>query len=61
MPMPVQHSRVATNEADASASALAEPQRVMDVQDVPSTSCPICMADHLQHPARIQACGHHFW
>ena len=59
--MPRQHSCVTTNEADASASALAEPQRVMDVQDVPSTSCRICMVDHLQHPARVQACGHQFW
>lgn len=59
--VPRQHSCMTLNGANASASAGADAQRVLDVQDVPSTSCRICMADHLQHPARIQACGHQFW
>lgn len=46
---------------DEAMVATSETQALEDVQDVPSTSCRICMSDQLQHPARIQSCGHCFW
>ncbi len=46
---------------DVAMVATSETQASEDVQDVPSTSCRICMSDQLQHPARIQSCGHCFW
>lgn len=54
----------AVTEAGPAASTLQLPpgdQSIRDVQDMPSTSCAICMAEHLQNPARIQVCGHCFW
>lgn len=47
---------LATTAAD-----LQHQQGVRDVQDMPSTSCPICMSDHLQNATKIQVCGHCFW
>lgn len=46
------------NEAQTSASDGA--QQLPDVQDIPSSSCAICMSEQLQQPAKIQACGHCF-
>lgn len=45
---------------DVAMVATSETQALEDVQDVPSTSCRICMSDQLRHPARIQSCGHCF-
>ncbi|KAL3144753.1 hypothetical protein ABBQ38_001874 [Trebouxia sp. C0009 RCD-2024] len=52
--------KLRTDHTDVSAPDAAEAQPIVDVQDVPSTSCRICMSDHLQHPAKIQTCGHRF-
>ena len=49
----------AMNEAQASPSAGIQP--LPDVQDIPSSSCAICMSEQLQQPAKIRACGHCFW
>ena len=49
------------SDIHVSTSTAAQAQPVLDVQDIPSTSCRICMADDLQQPAKIQACGHQFW
>lgn len=46
---------------DVAMVATSEKQALEDVQDVPSTSCRICMSDHLQYPAKVQSCGHRFW
>lgn len=53
--------KLRTDHVDVSASDAAEAHPVVDVQDVPSMSCRICMSDYLQHPAKIQTCGHRFW